>query len=346
MFWKKKQFWGSLIAIALLAYCVKDIKLSEIKELYKRVDIIYIIPSIFFTFLLLVSKSLRWRLMVSQQKAIKYIRVITLFAAGQILNIIMPVLTGQVGRLFLFSKNEDLKKTFVFSTFVLELLFDSISFIVFLFITSFAFVFPEKYRFLSYIICGTTIFLLIVLYLILHYQNRIESYSRKHFRTRHPSLYIGVKKFVRSFIQGIRLLRSSQHFIGSLFYSLLGWTSSTLVIYFLFRSFGLQLPFAAAATIMLINTLAVMVPITPGNAGTFELAVITSLAAFSVPRSDAILFALVLHLLDLLPPSLLGIFFLRYEKVSIKEIKAKHEDEYIFKEVSEDGTLIEKEEKV
>ncbi|NOY88182.1 MAG: flippase-like domain-containing protein [FCB group bacterium] len=228
MFWKKKQFWGTLIAIALLAYCVKDIKLSEIKELYQRIDIIYIVPSIFFTFLLLVSKSLRWRLMVSQHKAIKYIRVITLYAAGQILNIVMPALTGQVGRMFLFSKNEDLKKTFVFSTFVLEVLFDSISFIVFLFITSFAFVFPEKYRSLGYIISGATIFLLVVLYLALHHQDNIESFSRRHLRERHPSLYIGIKKFVRSFIQGIKLLRSSQHFIGSLFYSLLAWTSSTV----------------------------------------------------------------------------------------------------------------------
>ena len=168
---------------------------------------------------------------------------------------------------------------------------------------------------------------------------------RRRYRDRFPSIYIGVKKFIRSFVQGINLLRSSQHFLGSLFYSLAGWLTHTLVVYYLLKSFGFDLPVAAAAAVMIINTIALMVPITPGNAGTFEVAVSTSLAAFSVGRTDAVLFALALHLLDLLPVSILGAIFLNQEKVSLREIRAKHEDEDIFDKVSEDGTLIENEEK-
>ena len=37
-FLKKKQFWGALIAIGLLAYCFKDIKPSEIETLSRRLD--------------------------------------------------------------------------------------------------------------------------------------------------------------------------------------------------------------------------------------------------------------------------------------------------------------------
>ena len=97
---------------------------------------------------------------------------------------------------------------------------------------------------------------------------------------------------------------------------------------------------------MIINTLAVMVPITPGNVGTFEVAVSTSLVAFSIGRSDAVLFALALHLLDLLPVYLLGFFFIRYEKVSLKDFKSRHKDEKILDRLTEEGTLVEKEENV
>ena len=262
-FWKKKQFWGSIIAVGLLAFCLKDIKLSEIQELSTRLDLFYLVPAVICSFLFVLTKALRWRLMVSQQKTIKYIRSITLYSAGQILNIVMPMLTGQVGRLFLFSKNEGLKKTFIFSTIVLEVLFDSISLICFLLLTSLAFVFPEKYRFVSYIIAAVTVVLVGLLYLILHYQSGIESFSMKHFKSRWPSFYVGLKKFIRSFIQGIQLLKNSQHFFGSLGYSVLSWVTHTLVVYFLFMSFGLHLPFAAAATVMIINTLALMIPISP-----------------------------------------------------------------------------------
>jgi len=117
-----------------------------------------------------------------------------------------------------------------------------------------------------------------------------------------------------------------------------------LVVFFLFRAFGFGLPLGAAAAVMIINTIALLVPITPGNAGTFEIAVSTSLIAFSVGRSDTVMFALALHFIDLIPMYILGVAFLKMEKVSIKEIKSQHEEETILEHVDEEGTLIDKEE--
>jgi len=346
MIWKKKQFWGSVIAVALLAFCLKDIRFSEIETLFRRISYLFLIPAIGSTFLFVIFRGLRWRLIISQRKRIRLFRALTLFSAGQILNIAMPALTGQVGRMFLFAKKETLRKTFVFSTMVLEILFDAISLVVFLLLTSLAFVFPQEYRSLSIILSCVTFVVLVVLYLTLHFRSRLEEFGRRHFRHRWPGVYIAVKKFIRSFTKGIELLRSSQHLLGSLVFSLLSWTFHMLVIYFLFKSFGFGLPLAAAAAVMLINTVALAIPITPGNVGTFEVAVSTSLAAFSINRSDAVLCALALHLLDLLPTYLMGIVFLHFEKVSIKEIKTRHEGEIILDQVSEEGVLVEKEEKV
>jgi uncharacterized membrane protein YbhN (UPF0104 family) len=86
-----------------------------------------------------------------------------------------------------------------------------------------------------------------------------------------------------------------------------------------------------------------MIPITPGNAGTFEVAVSTTLSAFSVPRSDAVLFALALHLLDLLPIFIFGFLFVHLEKVSISEIRNKQSEHTILDEVDEDGVVLEQE---
>ncbi len=344
MIWKKKQLWGVLIAIALLAWCVKDITIAELEALYYRLDLIYLIPALFFTFLYVIFKALRWRVMISQHKPIKAWRAISLYSAGQVLNIVMPALTGQVGRMFLFAKKEGLKKTFVFSTIVLEVLFDGLSLIVFLMLTSLAFAVPEGYRTPSVVLAVVTILVLIGMFLILYNQTRLEHLGRRLFRSRRPGLYIAIKKFIRSFTQGMETLRSSQHCLLNLLYSLGSWMAHTLVIYFLFKSFGFELVFAAAATVVIVNTLALMIPVTPGNAGTFEFAVSTSLAAFSVGRSDAVLFAVSLHLIDLLPIFALGLFFLRLEKLTIRDIKSQHEDGDILEQVSEDGLLVENEE--
>jgi len=343
-FWKKKQFWGALIGLALLAYCAKDIRYSEIDDLLKRVDVLYFGLAIVSAFVFMVFKGLRWRLMISQQKKVSVKRAVTLYSVGQLLGITMPALTGQVGRVVLFSRKEGIRKTVVFSTIVLEVLFDAISLIVFMLVTSLAFAFPEKYRYLSFVVAGITVMAMIVLYLILQYQNGLEEFARCRFRDRWPGVYITCKKFLRSFTKGIEMLRSSQHMFGTLFLSLAAWTTHMMVVWFLIMAFGFEVPFATAAVVMVINTIALMVPITPGNAGTFEIAVSRSLAAFpEVGRSDAVLFALILHIVDLLPVFIYGYLFLYIEKLSFREIKAVHEKDIILDRIDEDGSFIEKE---
>ncbi|MCP4686295.1 MAG: flippase-like domain-containing protein [bacterium] len=343
-FLKNKQFWGALIGIALLAFCVKDIRLSELQTLAERVNLYYLLPAVVSAFIFMYFKGLRWRTIISKQKRITKTRAVTLYSTGTVLSIIMPVLTGQVGRVILFSRKEDLRKTFVFSTIVLEVLFDAISLVIFMFLTSLAFVFPENYRYLSFVVSGVTLGALLGFYLILHFQENVEACSERCFRRRWPGLYITIKKFIRSFTKGIDMLRSSQHMLGTMVYSLLAWTAHMLVVWFLMRSFGLELPFAAAAVVMIVNTIVLMIPITPGNAGTFEFAVSTSLAAFSVGRSDAVLFALALHLMDLLPVFVYGAFFLRQEKLSISDIKADQAEDLIIDKIDEEGAYIEEEE--
>ncbi len=346
MIWKKKQFWGIVVAIALLAYCVKDVTLAELESLYRRISILHLIPAILCSFIFMILKAVRWRLIVLPQKRIPMVRAVTLYSAGQILNILMPALTGQLGRLILFARKESLRKTFVFSTIVLEVLFDAVTLVVFLLLTSLAFVFPAEYRSVSYVIAAITLSLLLLLYLMLHYQYSIEEFGRRRFRERWPGFYVTIMKFIRSFTKGLDLLRSSQYLAGSLTLSIFLWTFHVLVVFFLFKSFSFGLPLATAAAVMIINTLALMIPITPGNAGTFEVAVSTTLTAFAVGKSDAVMFALALHLLDLLPMYSLGVLFLHTERLSLRDIKKEHEDARLSDNVSENGVLVDNQEKV
>jgi uncharacterized protein (TIRG00374 family) len=337
MLLKNKQFWGSVIAILLLAWCLKDIRLAAVQSLCERVSYIYVIPTLISAFLFMATRAVRWRYLISQQKVLGWLRAIGLYSAGQTLNVIMPMLTGQVGRVILFSRKEGLRKTFVFSTIVLEVLFDALSLLVFLMLTSLAFAFPSEYRSVSYIIGTVTLLLLAALYFILHYQQRLENSTQRWWRDKRPGLYVGIRKFIRSFTKGIKLLRSSRNLGAQLCLSLLSWFFHALTIYLLFNAFGFTLPFAAAAMVMIINTLALMIPITPGNAGTFEVAVSTSLIAFGIPRSDAVLFALALHIIDLMTPLVFGYLYLHTERLSLRELRRTHHDGGLIDHVDDDG---------
>jgi len=336
-FFKKKELWGIIIGVILLAYCVKDIRLSDVEALIERVNFYYLIPALVMEFILIAVKGYRWRVIVESTRKLSILKVIPLYAAGQVINIVMPALTGQIGRLLLFSKKAGLSKTYVFSTIVLEVLFDAIALLALIVMLSSVFVFPAEYRSIGFIIAIATIGLFVILYLILHFKDSLGDFGRKHVRSRWPGIYITLRKFARSFTRGIDLLRSTRYFSGTLLLSFMGWFAHILVVYFLFKSFDFDLPFIAAVVVMVINTIALMVPITPGNAGTFEFAVVLALKTFSIAKSDAVLYALALHILDLIPIFVLGFFFFRIERMSIKEIKEEGEKEEVLDEVETNG---------
>lgn len=339
-FLKKKEFWGTVIAVILLAYCLKDVRAAKVSELIDRVNFYYLIPALAMEFILVICRAIRWRIIVEKTKKIRMLRVIPLYSAGQVINIVMPILTGQIGRLLLFSKKEELSKTYVFSTILIEVLFDAISLLIFIFVASMAFVFPSRYRSISYIIAIVTVSLFVLLYLILQFKDQISAFNKKNLRDRWPGAYITLRRFSRSFTRGIALLRSTQYFIRTLVLSLISWVAHIMVIYFLFMSFGFELPVVTAVVVMVINTIALMIPITPGNAGTFEFAVKTPLLAFGQNGSDAALYALALHLLDLIPIFVMGLFFLRIERVTIREIKEEGEKEEIPEEFVEETIAV------
>jgi uncharacterized protein (TIRG00374 family) len=341
-FLKKKEFWGTLIALGIFLYLLKDISLTDIKRMMGHVNIYYFIPALLMQFGMVILKGIRWRTIVEKTKKIPLLKVIPLFAAGQVLNIVMPALTGQVGRLLLFSKNAGLRKTFVFSTVVMEILFDAISLLLMILLLSMAFVFPAEYRSISYIIAIATGGMFVLLYLLLTFKKKIGLLGRQHIRGRWPGVYITVKKFSLSFTKGIALLRSTQYFSRTLILSLAAWGSQILVVHFLFKAFGFHLPFITAVVIMVINTLALLIPITPGNAGTFELAVMAPLLAFNLLKADAVMYALALHLCDLIPMFVIGLFFFRSQRVTIRQFKKEGEKEEILNHFEPEEIVAEK----
>ncbi len=342
-FLKKKQFWGSIVAFAILAYVIRDISLQDVTNLIDRVDYQFVALALASQFVVIMTKAFRWKTIVEKAKRLSYIRVVPLFSAGQVINILLPALTGQAGRILLFARKADLSKTFVLSTVVIEVLFDSISLLICIGLLSTAtIVFPRQYEHISYILTAATLVLFMLLYLILIFDRKFEDFYRRRFRDKWPSIYVGIRRFHRSFTKGISLLKSSKYLVSTLGASLLSWLFHAAVIYFLFLSFGFKLPLISAVVIMVINTVALMVPITPGNAGTFELAVAAPLLAFNIGRTDAVMFALALHIVDFLPIMLMGSLFIHTERLSLKEIgQAGEEDRELLRslETGEDETI-------
>jgi hypothetical protein len=64
-----------------------------------------------------------------------------------------------------------------------------------------------------------------------------------------------------------------------------------------------------------------MFPITPGNIGTFQWAVIGAFKLFDVPKSGAVPFSLVMQFMDVAPVFIVGILFLFTNQLRFRALR-------------------------
>jgi uncharacterized membrane protein YbhN (UPF0104 family) len=73
------------------------------------------------------------------------------------------------------------------------------------------------------------------------------------------------------------------------------------------QAFHLSLPPSATVTALVIINLGIAVVATPGNIGTFELTTAAALAFWSVPSQTGLSVGIATHIVEVVPPVLLGL---------------------------------------
>jgi uncharacterized membrane protein YbhN (UPF0104 family) len=89
--------------------------------------------------------------------------------------------------------------------------------------------------------------------------------------------------------------------------SLVSWAARASILWCMLIAFHLVLPLSATVTMLVIVNLGIAIVATPGNVGSFELAGAAALALWEVPSETAFSVAIATHLIEVIPPVLLGL---------------------------------------
>jgi hypothetical protein len=329
-FLKRKRFWAAILALLLSMYLFRDFDFNRVWTIIGSINFWYLIPLSIFEFLIAFVRSQRWRFIIDPGKKISAMNIFSTFSIGMMMNLLMPALTGQVARVFLLSKKEEIKKTTAFTSIVLEVLFDAVVLFLLLMIVSLFYVFPDYVR--SWEIAGGIFVLIasIVLYRMSRFHHKASlSIAFRRFR-RARNFAERMNDIKNSFISGLAMLRSSRHLLYVAGLTFLSWILQALMVYLLIASFGLNITLWGAMVIMVINTVMVMIVVTPVNIGTFQLACVFAMSMFNIDKQTALSFSILLHFFNYLPPLLLGWYFSFHEGMSFKKLlsqKQKTDDD-------------------
>ena len=199
--------------------------------------------------------------------------------------------------------------------------------ILFLILAGFAILIPAKIAGVK--AGGTTgfiIYVALVSFFVLFYFNRGAATSIIKFIFAPFSKRVAVK-IVRSldkFIHGFSCFRSPADLVKAFLYSGAIWLLVALSYYFINLGFKFTSPLPLYAPLLLVAivSLAISIPSSPGFIGTMELGVIAALHIIepALTRNEALSYAIIVHVVQVLPSALIGLFYLWTEHLTIAEL--------------------------
>jgi uncharacterized protein (TIRG00374 family) len=126
---------------------------------------------------------------------------------------------------------------------------------------------------------------------------------------------------LRSFAEGLSVLRHPGRFLVVFWWALLHWLVQALAFWIMFRAIGIGAPYTAALFVMGLIVIGVAAPSTPGFFGPFEAAAIVGLKLYGVDENLAAAWALSYHILSLIPSTVIGLYYAARTGLRLGELK-------------------------
>ena len=306
--YRRKRFWAGLLGIGFLVWCLYDLDLAQVGVIIGRLRYGYLIWAMLLVVVVLWVRSTRWRVLINPMKAVSGTRMFSIYSVGQLANQLFPAGTGTAVRVVLINKAEGVTKTAAASTVMLETLLDILSLALFMVGASAALVLPQWLQ--QGRMWGALVVTAILIFLVaaVTLRDTVGRWVTRLEGRLSPRVHHTVHRMWNNFQEGLNALRSFKHLTVAFFASVASWLGSLAVISLLLYAFGIVLPPGAALLLMIINTVLLVIPITPGNVGTYQVATVAGLSLFGVPKTDAVSYGLVLQATWFVPVVSVGIY--------------------------------------
>ena len=259
-------------------------------------------------------RSLRWQVLFIHER-IPLMRLFLVQNEGLGLNNLSPVrVVSEATQFAILTLRDRVNGATALVTLGMERVIDVVASTTLLVV---AFIFIPEVRELAIYVCGAVVFTVVVLLAV-----RFMAWGG------HRLKFIQRIPFLASFAASLTLLESRRRRLAaSVALSIVNWLLVGLTAWIVAVGFGLDVTFAEA-TVVIVGTVffATAIPAMPAAIGTFEAAVVFILGRFGVPEESAFAFAVVLHALLFVPPTVIALVFLPREGLGgLRQIRDREE---------------------
>lgn len=320
------QIFIGLVLSALFAYlAVKDIRWDEFfATLGSNKQWWYLLPASGLFLASFISRAIRWGYLVEPVRHIRFKPLFSSLMIGYMGNNVLPLRLGEILRAYALGRKTGLSKSTGLATIVVERLVDIVGLLIFLVIAIFVAPIPEEYRTATLLIGGFALLLLIFLLGLTFFEEFTRRLIEGVFSVFPENISARIGEITTSFIQGLQGLRRTHNYGKIFIQTVILWILYVTSTYFMLAAFEFPTLYGmtiwSAIVILLIGTVGVMIPSSPGYIGTYHYVIQQALAIYGVPAEPALGFAIVIHLVNYIPVTALGLYYFAREGLRFGEL--------------------------
>jgi uncharacterized protein (TIRG00374 family) len=302
----------ALVGLAITAICmyiaVRGVDFDDAAQALRDSDLVWLLPALPVFAAAIVLRGVRWWALYDAEQRPPLRAVMYGLLVGYFFNNILPARAGEAARVIaLHSRAKRTSRAEIIATVVVERVFDMLALLLIL-LCAYPWL-PEISWLRNAAILGAivTVILAVLIVLIVRYDARAVHWLLSPLRRiRRPGFAERVEEAAINATRGLVALRNPVIAVRGFALTVASWVVLAISYWILMDAFHLDLPFAAAILVTVAVNLSLVLPSSPAALGVFEAATIIALDAFKVPQAEALSYALVLHLLNLVPFLLIG----------------------------------------
>lgn len=314
--------WKGALGIAVSVVCLylafRGIEWSRVIDTARHANYLLLILATIAGTGMFPLRAIRWRTILEPVAGdIPFGMLWRSTTIGMMVNNVVPLRAGEFARAYALSR-ETPRVSFAtaLASLVVDRVFDAIVVLLLLTIAILAPGFPhgaavagKPVTQLAIAFAFVPLVLLVILYALVFFPKELIRLFEFTARRVSPSLEARGSEMLRRFADGLSVLKTPKHFLAVLWWTVLHWVLQPFAFWIGLKAFGIDVPWAATLFVQGLIVIGVAIPSVPGYFGPFEIAAIAALGLYGVDKADAATWALVYHVLSLIPITLIGVYY-------------------------------------
>jgi glycosyltransferase 2 family protein len=317
--WYSIKRWvpGIIISIVALWLVLRNVSLQTFGDALTMVSPASLILVIALYLLSLGLRAMCWQILL-QRKA-TFTRVLFVLSEGYLLNNLLPLRVGELGRAALLGRDKGLGLFRVLSTIVVERAYDLAIAASLVLCTLPMVLNMDSSRTLAITILSVVILGLFSLYWMARYRDRMQILVTK-LGDRFAFINKWIAPKLGAILDGFAVLTRPEFFALSLGLMLLSWGSIILEEFIILRSLVPQAPLWWVGFVMSAAALGAAIPSAPAGLGVFEGFTVGALSLLGVDPGKGLAFAVLAHLVSFTFSNIMGIIGIIREGESVSSL--------------------------